>query len=140
MALPQSSAVVASAEAGLRLPTTFRALRHRNFRLWFVGQGTSNVGTWMQTMAQQVLVYRLTNSAAALGMVNFIAIVPLVPLALWGGSISDRFPKRTVILITQTIMLAQAFILAALTWAGIVRVWHVYGGLDQSGLITRPMA
>jgi hypothetical protein len=93
MALPQSSVVAASAEAGLRLPTTFRALRHRNFRLWFVGQGTSNVGTWMQTMAQQVLVYRLTNSAAALGMVNFIAIVPLVPLALWGGSISDRFPQ-----------------------------------------------
>jgi MFS family permease len=126
MASPQSSAVAASAEAGLLLPTTFRALRHRNYRLWFVGQGTSNVGTWMQTMAQQVLVYRLTNSAAALGMVNFIAIVPLVPLALWGGSISDRFPKRTVILITQTIMLAQALILAALTWTGVVQVWHVY--------------
>ena len=123
MALPQSSAV---AEAGLRLPTTFRALRHRNFRLWFIGQGTSNIGTWMQWMAQQVLIYRLTHSAAALGMVNFVAIVPLVPLALWGGSISDRFPKRTVILITQTLMLAQALILAALTWTGVVQVWHVY--------------
>ena len=126
MTSSQPSAAVASAEAGLHLPATFRALRHRNFRLWFFGQGTSLIGTWMQTMAQQVLVYRLTNSAAALGMVNFIAIVPLVPLALWGGSISDRFPKRTVILITQTIMLAQAFILAALTWTGVVQVWHVY--------------
>jgi MFS family permease len=126
MASTQSSAVAVSAEAGLRLPTTFRALRHRNFRLWFFGQGTSLIGTWMQTMALQVLVYRLTNSAAALGMVNFIAIVPLVPLALWGGSISDRFPKRTVILITQTIMLVQALLLAALTWTGIVQVWHVY--------------
>ena len=126
MASPQSSAVAASAEAGLRLPTTFRALRHRNYRLWFVGQGVSLIGTWMQTMAQQVLVYRLTGSAAALGMVNFIAMIPLVPLALWGGSISDRFPKRTVILITQTIMLVQAFVLAALTWTGIVQVWHVY--------------
>ncbi len=77
-------------------------------------------------MAQQVLIYRLTHSAAALGMVNFVAIVPLVPLALWGGSISDRFPKRTVILITQTLMLAQALILAALTWTGVVQVWHVY--------------
>jgi hypothetical protein len=105
MALPQSSAVTASAEAGLRLPTTFRALRHRNFRLWFAGQGTSNVGTWMQTMAQQVLVYRLTNSAVALGVVNFIAIVLL---ALWGGSISDRFSKRRVIFITQTIVREMA--------------------------------
>ena len=126
MASPQSSAVAASAEAGLRLPPTFRALRHRNYRLWFFGQGISNIGTWMQTMAQLVLIYRLTNSAAALGMVNFIAIVPLVPLALWGGSISDRFPKRTVILITQTVMLVQAFLLAALTWTGAVQVWHVY--------------
>jgi MFS family permease len=126
MTSSQPSAAVASAEAGLHLPATFRALRHRNFRLWFFGQGTSLIGTWMQTMAQQVLVYRLTNSAAALGTVNFVAIVPLVPLALWGGSISDRFPKRTVILITQTVMIVQAFLLAALTWSGIVQVWHVY--------------
>jgi len=104
----------------------FRALRHRNYRLWFFGQGTSLIGTWMQTMAQQVLVYRLTGSAAALGMINFIAVIPLVPLALWGGSLSDRAPKRTVILITQTIMLVQAFVLAALTWTGVVQVWHVY--------------
>ena len=53
-----------------RLPPTFRALSHRNYRLWFVGQGISLVGTWMQTMAQQVLVYRLTGSAAALGIVS----------------------------------------------------------------------
>jgi len=101
-------------------------MRHRNYRLWFFGQGISLVGTWMQTMAQQVLVYRLTGSAAALGMINFIGVIPLVPLALWGGSISDRFPKRTVILITQTTMLIQALILAALTWTGAVNVWHVY--------------
>ena len=117
--------MAASAEAGLHWPATFRALRHRNYRLWFVGQGISLIGTWMQTMAQQVLVYRLTGSAAALGMVNFVAIVPLVPLALWGGSISDRVPKRTIILITQTIMLIQALLLAVLTWTGIVQVWHV---------------
>ncbi len=77
-------------------------------------------------MAQQVLVYRLTGSAAALGMVNFIAVIPLVPLALWGGSLSDRVSKRTVILVAQAIMLVQAFLLAALTWTGAVRVEHVY--------------
>lgn len=125
MASTPSSTASLTTEQGLRFPTTFRALRHRNYRLWFFGQGISLIGTWMQTMAQQVLVYRLTGSAAALGMVNFVAIVPLVPLALWGGSLSDRVPKRTVILITQTVMLFQALLLAALTWTGVVQVWHV---------------
>jgi MFS family permease len=105
---------------------TFRALRHRNYRLWFVGQGVSLVGTWMQTMAQQLLIYQLTGSAAALGMINFIGLIPLLPLALWGGSIVDRFPKRTVILVTQTGMLIQALLLSALTISGTIQVWQVY--------------
>jgi MFS family permease len=110
----------------LRLPATFRAFQHRNYLLWFVGQGISLIGTWMQTMAQQVLVYRLTGSAASLGIISFIGLVPLIPLSLWGGSIIDRFPKRTILLITQSIMLIQAFLLAALTWRGTVQIWHVY--------------
>ncbi|MGC8780611.1 MAG: MFS transporter, partial [Anaerolineae bacterium] len=105
---------------------TFRALRHRNYRLWFFGQGISLIGTWMQTMAQQLLVYRLSGSAAALGMINFMGLIPLLPLALWGGSLSDRLPKRAVILGTQTGMLIQALLLAGLTLSGAVRVWHVY--------------
>jgi MFS family permease len=109
--------------AGVR---TFRALRHRNYRLWFVGQGVSLIGTWMQTMAQQLLVYRLTGSAAALGMINFIGLLPLLPLALWGGSLIDRFPKRTVILVTQTGMLIQALLLAVLTLTGQIQVWQIY--------------
>jgi MFS family permease len=80
----------------------------------------------MQTMAQQVLIYRLTGSAVALGIANFMMVVPLVPLALWGGSLSDRLPKRTIVLTTQTLMLLQALVLAWLTWAGVVEVWHVY--------------
>jgi MFS family permease len=110
----------------VRLPATFRAFRHRNYSLWFVGQGISLIGTWMQTMAQQVLVYRLTGSATSLGIISFIGLVPLIPLSLWGGSITDRFPKRTIILITQSIMLIQAFLLAALVWSGTVQIWHVY--------------
>ncbi len=110
----------------LRLPATFRAFHHRNYSLWFVGQGISLIGTWMQTMAQQVLVYRLTGSATSLGIISFIGLVPLIPLSLWGGSITDRFPKRTILLITQSVMLIQAFVLAALTWSGTVQIWHVY--------------
>jgi MFS family permease len=111
---------------GLHLPATFRAFQHRYYLLWFIGQGISLIGTWMQTMAQQVLVYRLTGSAASLGIISFIGLIPLIPLSLWGGSITDRFPKRTIILITQVIMLVQAFLLAALTWSGTVQIWHVY--------------
>lgn len=108
------------------LSSTFRALRHYNYRLWFIGQTISLIGVWMQNMAQQVLVYRLTGSATALGMVNFIALVPLVPLSLLGGSITDRFPRRNIVLITQILMMLQAFLLAGLVWTGKVQIWHVF--------------
>jgi MFS family permease len=109
-----------------RFHTTFRALRHRNYRIWFYGQTVSLVGVWMQGMALQVLVYRLTGSAAALGMVNFIALVPLIPLSLVGGSLTDRFPRRDIVLWMQVLMMAQALLLAALTWTGSIQVWHIY--------------
>ena len=108
-----------------RLPTTFRALRHRNYRLFFFGQLISLIGTWMQTIAQQWLVWRLTGSATMLGTISLIGIIPLIPMALWSGSISDRLPKRSIIVVAQTVMMIQAFILAALTWTGAVQVWHV---------------
>jgi MFS family permease len=113
-------------DISLRLPAPFRAFSHRNYQLWFFGQGISLIGTWMQTMAQQVLVYRLTGSAASLGIISFIGLIPLIPLSLWGGSIVDRFSRRTIILITQVIMLVQAFLLAILSWTGMVQIWHVY--------------
>ncbi len=124
MTSPSASAAVT--RRGWRLPPTFRALRHRNYRLWFFGQGLSLIGSWMQMMAQQVLVYRLTGSAAALGAISAIGLIPVVPLSLWGGSIADRIPKRTVIAGAQIVMMAQAFLLAGLTWTGTVRIWHVY--------------
>lgn len=77
-------------------------------------------------MAQQVLVFRLTNSGTALGIVNFIGLIPLIPLSLWGGSIADRFPKRNVILVVQLVLMFQAILLAILTWSGVIQVWHVY--------------
>jgi MFS family permease len=78
------------------------------------------------SMAQQVLVYRLTGSAAALGIVNLMGLIPLIPFSLWGGSLSDRFSKRKIIIWAQVGMLAQALVLAAFTWTGIVQIWHVY--------------
>ncbi|MBU1746305.1 MAG: MFS transporter [Chloroflexi bacterium] len=104
---------------------TFRALRHRNFRLFFFGQLVSLVGTWMQTIAQQWLVYRLTGSATMLGLVSLAGLIPLVPMSLWGGSLADRFAKRRIVLVAQTVMMLLAFVLAALTWTGTVEVWHV---------------
>jgi MFS family permease len=101
-------------------------LRHRNYQLWFMGQGVSLIGTWMQSMAQQVLVYRLTGSAVSLGVVNFMTVLPLLPFSFLGGSMADRLPKRNILLITQSFMLLQAVTLALLTWTGTIRVWHVY--------------
>src|SRR5512146_336257 len=124
--MPSSSAATLSQPHPAQRSGTFRALRHRNYRLWFIGQGISLVGTWMQTMAQQVLVYRLTGSAASLGIISFIGLIPLIPLSLWSGSISDRFSKRTIIMAMQWAMLVQALLLSILTWSGTVQVWHIY--------------
>ncbi len=107
------------------LPSTFRSLRHRNYRLFFFGQFISLIGTWMQTIAQQWLVYRLTGSAYMLGLVSFLPLIPLVPLSILGGSLADRWPKRSILLVTQTIMMVQAFVLVALVITGTVDVWHV---------------
>lgn len=107
-------------------PQFLRALTHRNYKLWFFGQGISLIGSWMETMALQLLVYNLTGSAAALGVVNLLGLIPLIPLSLWGGSIADRFPKRNVLVFTQIVMMAEAFIIATLSWTGVVRVWHIY--------------
>ena len=110
----------------IRFPSIFRALRHYNYRLWFFGQGISLIGTWMQAMAQQVLVYRLTGSAASLGIVNFVALIPIVPLSFWGGSIVDQFSKRKLLIFTNVFLMFQALLLAVLTWSGAIQIWHVY--------------
>lgn len=104
----------------------FRAMRHYNYRIWFYGQGLSLIGTWMQTVAQQVLVYRLTGSAIALGTINLIGLIPLVPLTLWSGSLSDRVAKRTIIMVCQVIMMLQAVIMAVLLWTNTIQIWHIY--------------
>jgi len=103
----------------------FASFGHRNYRLWFTGQAASLVGTWMQTTAQGFLVFQLTRSAAFLGYVGFAAGAPIWLFTLFGGVISDRVPRRNLLLITQAAMMVQAFILAALTFRGLVQPWHI---------------
>jgi MFS family permease len=124
VAIPQPPGGPAPSPPPVRA-STFQALRHRNFRLWFFGQLLSLVGTWMQVIALNWLVYRLTGSPWDLGLVNFVGAIPLVPLALHAGAIADRFSKRRVIFLMQAAMMGLAFLLAALCWTEAVRLWHV---------------
>jgi MFS family permease len=109
----------------LRLPSTFTALKHRNFRLWWFGQMVSLVGTWMQTLALGWLVYQITNSPLALGLVGFFQSLPMFLFSLFGGVTADRVDKRTLIISTQTTAMLLAFILSTLTLSKIVRIEHI---------------
>jgi len=109
----------------LKLPRTFRALRHRNFRLYWCGQLFSLTGTWMQNVAQGWLVYRLTDSPLALGLVGFVGSLPILLFSLFGGVIADRLHKRNLLLATQTAAMLQALILATLTVTGLIQVWQI---------------
>ncbi len=110
---------------GLRLPSTFASLRHRNFRLWFFGQTLSMMGTWMQSVAQGWLVFQLTGSEFALGAISFVGAAPALFLMLPAGALIDRTPRRRLLLMTQSAMMLLAFILAGLAASGILQVWHV---------------
>ena len=106
--------------------STFRALRHRNFRLFFLGQAISLPGTWMQTIAQAWLVLEITDSKAALGLTVFLQFIPVTIFTLFAGVIVDRAPKRDFILMAQVLAMAQALALTVLVWSGQVEIWHVY--------------
>jgi MFS family permease len=108
-----------------RLRHTFRALRHRGFRVYWVGQWVSVNGTWMQTTAQAWLVYRLTDSPLMLGLLSAARFGPALVAAPIAGVVTDRFSRRLLVLLTQSASLVQASLLAALTLSGMVRVWHV---------------
>jgi predicted MFS family arabinose efflux permease len=104
---------------------TFAALAHPNYRLWFIGQMVSLFGTWMQTTAQGFLVFQLTHSAAYLGYVGFAAGIPVWLFTLFGGVLADRLPRRRLLILTQSYMMLLALALAALTFSGLVRPWHI---------------
>jgi MFS family permease len=103
-----------------------RSLRHRNFQLFFAGQLISLVGTWMQTIAQSWLVYRLTGSSLLLGSVGFASQIPVFILAPIGGSVADRHNRHRLVVATQSVMMVLAFLLAWLTLTGRIHVWHIF--------------
>jgi MFS family permease len=104
----------------------FISLRHRNFRLFWCGQLISLIGTWMQGLGQQWLVYVLTGSALKLGIVSACQFLPVLFFSLYGGVVADRLPKRSLIIFTQSASLVLALILGVLTWANVVQIWQVY--------------
>lgn len=106
---------------------TFSSLQHPNYRWWFWGQLVSLFGAWMQMTAQGYLVYELTGSPVYLGYVSFASGLPSSLLLLYGGVIADRVPRRLLLLITQSSMMAGATVLAMVTFLGAVRPWHIIG-------------
>jgi MFS family permease len=97
---------------------TFRALRHRNYRLFFWGQLVSLIGTWMQQTAMSWFVYEITGSKLLLGAVAAIGSAPMMLFSIWGGALADLYPKRSILVITQSAQMICAFLLAAGAWAG----------------------
>jgi MFS family permease len=116
---------VPGAAAARPWPTALRAFRHRNFRLFYAGMAVSLVGTWMQTVAQGWLVLELTNDPFALGVVGAAQFLPVMVLGLFGGVAADALPKRTGLLVTQTVSAILALALGLLVLADQVEVWHV---------------
>ncbi len=115
------------AAAGVARPPMRRlpALAHRDFRLFWSGQLISLIGTWMQSVGQAWLVLELTGSAFKLGVIGTLQFAPVLCFAFVGGALSDRVPKRRLLLATQTTLMLQALVLGALAWTGHVRYWHV---------------
>lgn len=107
------------------MSTRFRALKHRNFQLFVIGQLISLIGTWMQTTAQQWLVYRLTGSVAQLGIFTFANQVPMLAFAWLGGYVGDRYDRHVGVIVTQTLSMLLAFLLAGLTLTHRIEEWHL---------------
>ena len=110
---------------GANLKTMVRALRHRNFRLFFSGQSISLIGTWMQRVALSWLVYQMTHSAFLLGIVGFSGLIPNLLLTPFAGVVADRWNRHTQLLWTQSLAMLQALVLAFLVLTGLIQVWHI---------------
>ncbi len=114
---------------------TFRSLRVRNYRLWFVGQTISLSGTWMQAVAQGWLVYSLTHNAVYLGLTAALQFLPVLLLGAYGGVVADRLDKRHVLIATQLLFMVQAFAMWLVVATGVVQLWMVWALALAMGLI-----
>jgi MFS family permease len=115
---------------------TFESLSVRNYRLYFIGQGISMSGSWMQSVAQGLLVLKLTGSGTALGFVIALQCVPILLFGPWGGVVADRFPKRRTIYCTQTAACLIALTVAVLVLSDTIQIWMVYVAGILSGFVT----
>src|SRR6516225_9707712 len=114
-----------TATTAVELPRILSALRHRDFRLFWAGNFLSNVGTWMQNVAQGWLVLQLTNSPFWLGLVGFASSIPILLFALIGGVIADHVNNRKLLIGTQSVMMISAFTMAALAYTKVITPWGI---------------
>jgi predicted MFS family arabinose efflux permease len=122
-------------ESGVGLRGTFRSLRHRNYRLYFIGQLISLTGSWVQTTALNWLAFELTRRSMGPALVMVAQALPTVLLGAWGGTLADRLPKRTLLIITQSALLILALVLAGLVFAGSRAFWAVLLVTLASGIV-----
>ena len=116
--------------------SSFAPLKNRNLRIYLGGQAISLLGTWMQVAAQSWVIWELTQSEKALGIVVMLNSLPLLLLAPWAGGIADRFNRRFILLATQSIAMLLAFSLAALIQTGLIQIWHIYLSALILGIIS----
>lgn len=121
--------------APARRPPITSVLRHRNYRLFFAGQLLSQMGSWMAIIGQAWLVYRLTGSSLALGLIGFLQQGPVFFLSALGGTVADRVDRRKLLILSQSLFLLQASTMAVLTFTGAVQIWHVAALAFCFGLI-----
>jgi len=131
----ENGSATATAQPKLGLRTTLRALRHRNFQLFFSGQFISLCGTWMQSIAQDWLVYRLTGSSWLLGVVAFAGQIPVLLLSPVAGIVADRRNRQYTVIATQTASMLIALTLAALTLTRVVKVWEIMVLATSLGIV-----
>src|SRR5665647_1028414 len=113
----------------------FVALRHKNFRLYWSGMCISLIGTWMQNIAQPWLAYTLTKSPLLLSLVGVMQFLPVLLFSLFAGVFIDRFPKKKILLMTQTASLVITLALAILVWFGSVQYWHILVAATALGFV-----
>jgi MFS family permease len=116
---------ISAAQSGRERSAAFSAMRHRNFQLYFGGQLISNIGTWMQIIAQGWVVYQIGHSELILGIVSFASAIPVLVISPWGGVVVDRMSRRKLLMMTQSGAMILAFVMAALTFANVIQEWHV---------------
>lgn len=114
---------------------TFSSLKHENFRFFFIGQSISLIGTWLQQTALSWFIYDMTDSKFLLGLIASLAALPILFLSLAGGIIADRFPRRTTLIITQTLTMLLTLVLAALVGFNVIKIWHIILIATLNGII-----